>query len=117
MEDYDIQPSGEITYRDPETDISLPTGQSIGIFKFDNPMGLEAVGGNLYRSNTATGEPILNIDTENPSIVRTGFLESSNVQIVEEMVRLITAQRAYELNSKAIVTSDEMLQIANNIRR
>ena len=117
MANYEIQPSGEITYRDPETDISLPTGQFIGIFQFENPMGLEATGGNLYRSNTATGEPMLNMDTENPSVIRKGFLESSNVQVVEEMVKLITAQRAYELNSKAITTSDEMLQTANNIRR
>lgn len=117
MEDYEIQPSGEIMYRDPETDVLIPTGQYIGILKFDNPTGLEAVGGNLYRSNSATGEPILNMDTDNPSIVRSGFLESSNVQIVEEMVKLITAQRAYELNSKAIITSDEMLQAANNLRR
>jgi flagellar basal-body rod protein FlgG len=117
MQNYEIQPSGEITYKDPETGVSLPTGQFIGLFKFENPMGLEAVGSNLYRSNSATGEPILSIDTENPSTIRNYFLESSNVQIVEELVKLITAQRAYELNSKAITTSDEMLQTANNIRR
>lgn len=114
---YVIQPTGEITYKDPETGVSLPTGQFIGIFKFENPMALEAVGGNMYRSNAATGEPLMNIDSEEPSTIRTGFLEASNVQVVEEMVKLITAQRAYELNSKAITTSDEMLQTANNIRR
>ena len=80
-------------------------------------MGLEAIGGNLYRSNSATGEPLLDFETENPSTIRNYFLEASNVQVVEEMVKLITAQRAYELNSKAITTSDEMLQTANNIRR
>lgn len=117
MENYVIQASGEITYRDPETGEYLPTGQYIGIFKFDNPMGLEAMGGNLYRNNSATGEPISNFDSEDPSLVRSGFLESSNVQVVEEMVKLIVAQRAYELNSKAITTSDEMLQAANNLRR
>ncbi len=117
MANYEIQPSGEITTKDPETGVSLPTGQYIGLFKFDNPMGLEATGGNLYRSNSATGEAISDYETEDPSTIRNYFLESSNVKVVEEMVKLITAQRAYELNSKAITTSDEMLQTANNIRR
>jgi flagellar basal-body rod protein FlgG len=117
MENYEIQPSGEITLRDPETDVSLPTGQYIGLFQFENPQGLEAVGGNMYRSNSATGEALTDSETDSPSSIRNYFLESSNVQVVEEMVRLITAQRAYELNSKAITTSDEMLQTANNIRR
>ena len=97
--------------------VSLPTGQYIGLFQFENPMGLEAIGGNLYRSNSATGEPCLILKPRNPSTIRNYFLEASNVQVVEEMVKLITAQRAYELNSKAITTSDEMLQTANNIRR
>ncbi len=117
MANYEIQPSGEITFKDIETGVTLPTGQYIGLFQFENPMGLEAMGGNIYRSNTATGEALLDFETENPSTVRNYFLESSNVQVVEEMVKLITAQRAYELNSKAITTSDEMLQTANNIRR
>lgn len=117
MANYEIQPTGEITVKDPETGVSLPTGQYIGLFKFENPQGLEAAGGNLYRSNSATGEAIIDAETENPSTIRNYFLESSNVQVVEEMVKLITAQRAYELNSKAITTSDEMLQTANNIRR
>ena len=75
------------------------------------------MGGNLFVNNSASGEPIPDYETNNPSIIRTEFLEASNVQVVEEMVRLITAQRAYELNSKAITTSDEMLQTANNLRR
>lgn len=117
MDNYEIQPSGEITVKDPETGVTLPTGQFIGLFQFENAAGLEAIGGNLYSSNSATGEPLLDFETDKPSIIRNYFLESSNVQIVEEMVKLITAQRAYELNSKAITTSDEMLQTANNIRR
>ncbi len=117
MANYEIQPSGEITMKDPETGVTLPTGQYIGLYQFDNPLGLEATGGNLYRSNSATGEPLIDFETENPSTIHNYFLESSNVQVVEEMVKLITAQRAYELNSKAITTSDEMLQTANNIRR
>jgi flagellar basal-body rod protein FlgG, Gram-negative bacteria len=117
LDSLEIQPTGEITYRDPDTGTLVPTGQYIGLFQFDNVQGLEAVGGNLYAANTASGEPIPDYETANPSIIRTGFLESSNVQVVEEMVRLITAQRAYELNSKAITTSDEMLQEANNLMR
>lgn len=117
LENYEIQPSGEITVRDTDTDVILPTGQFVGLFQFQNPVALEAIGGNLYSSNSATGEPLMDFETQNPSLVRNYFLESSNVQVVDEMVKLITAQRAYELNSKAITTSDEMLQTANNIRR
>ncbi|HBR03811.1 MAG TPA: flagellar basal-body rod protein FlgG [Ruminiclostridium sp.] len=117
LDSYEIQPSGEIMYKDPETGIGLTTGQFIGLFQFENPQGLEAMGGNLYKSNGATGEAVLDSDTDSPSTIRNYFLESSNVQVVEEMVKLITAQRAYELNSKAITTSDEMLQTANNLRR
>ena len=117
LDDLQIQSTGEITYRDPETGIMMPTGQFIGLFQFENVQGLEAVGGNLFVNNSASGEPIPDYETNNPSIIRTEFLEASNVQVVEEMVRLITAQRAYELNSKAITTSDEMLQTANNLRR
>jgi len=117
LDDLQIQSTGEITYRDPETGITIPTGQYIGLFQFENVQGLEAVGGNLFVNNSASGEPIPDYETANPSIIRTEFLEASNVQVVEEMVRLITAQRAYELNSKAITTADEMLQTANNLRR
>lgn len=117
LQNIEIQDSGEITYRDPETGISMPTGQFIGLFQFENVQGLEAVGGNMYIANSASGEAIPDYETGNPSVIRTEFLEASNVQVVEEMVRLIIAQRAYELNSKAITTSDEMLQVANNLRR
>lgn len=117
LENIEIQPSGEITYKDPDTGINMSTGQYIGLFQFENVQGLEAVGGNMYRATSASGEAIPDEETTNPSIIRTGFLEASNVQVVEEMVKLITAQRAYELNSKAITTSDEMLQTANNLRR
>jgi flagellar basal-body rod protein FlgG len=49
--------------------------------------------------------------------MRQGYLEMSNVQVVDEMIRMITAQRAYEINSKAITTSDEMMQLVNNLKR
>lgn len=87
------------------------------LVKFANPEGLHIEGGNLYRVSDSSGEAI-EIDEDNvDTMVVQGYLEASNVQIVDEMVRMITAQRAYEINSKSITTSDEMLQIANNLKR
>ena len=83
--------------------------------RFVNPAGLEKQGKNLYLASVASGAA-LNVD-DNKDHIATGFLETSNVQAAEEMVKMIAAQRAYELNSKAITTSDEMLGIANNLRR
>ena len=85
--------------------------------KFVNPAGLHALGSNLYDETVASGTPILG----NPSStgfgnVLQGYLESSNVSIVQEMVKMIEAERAYELNSKAIQTADNMMQLANNIK-
>lgn len=90
---------------------------SLTIVTFANPAGLDSVGRNFYKETGASGEPI---DTDNDGSGGTiiqGFLEYSNVQIVEEMVKLIQAQRAYEINSKSIQTADEMLNTANNLRR
>lgn len=111
-----VSQNGEITYMD-EEGIAIPTGQFLGLAYFENRNGLEAVGRNLYKATQAAGEPILAMDSTQTSIIMQNFLEASNVKTVEEMVRLIVAQRAYELNSKAIQSSDEMLQIANNLRR
>jgi len=90
---------------------------SLSISTFVNPAGLESVGKNLYIVTEASGEAF---DTQNDGSggnILQGYLEYSNVQIVEEMVNLIQAQRAYEMNSKSIQTADEMLQMANNLRR
>lgn len=116
LEQMIVNELGEISYRD-EDGFIIPTGQRIGIFKFNNPQGLESVGGNMYAENTASGFAVLDEEIGEPSIIRQGYLEASNVQVVEEMVNLITAQRAYELNSKAITTADEMMGIANNLKR
>ena len=86
--------------------------------RFANPSGLRSLGGNLYEETAASGTP----ETGNPGeqgFGRTiqGYIETSNVNIVEEMVNLIIAQRAYEINSKSIQTSDEMLQNIANMKR
>ncbi|MCR5715437.1 MAG: flagellar hook-basal body protein [Lachnospiraceae bacterium] len=91
---------------------------TIGLWQFRNPSGLERVGNTLYQQTAASGAAI-NEATNNQvtkSRVNQGYLEGSNVEVANEMVNLITAQRAYELNSKAITTSDEMMQQANNLR-
>jgi flagellar basal-body rod protein FlgG len=89
----------------------------IDIVKFPNPQGLESIGGNLYRSTVASGEPIEADEPGANGRIMQGYIEGSNVQVVEEMVKLITAQRAYEINSKSVQAADEMLQMANNLRR
>jgi flagellar basal-body rod protein FlgG len=111
-----VAPNGELSYIDPNgTTVGL--GQKLGVVKFPNRYGLESLGGNMYAKNSATGEPVADADLGAPSAVNQGFIESSNVQVVEEMVKLIVAQRAYEINSKAIQSADEMLGMANNLRR
>lgn len=115
MKNISISYSGLITAEDAEGEIQeLGT---IKLVKFINPDGLEAMGRNLYKATVASGDEITMEEDGKTSSVLQGYLETSNVQIVDEMVRLITAQRAYEINSKAIQTSDEMLNIANNLRR
>ena len=91
---------------------------NIQLAKFVNPAGLESVGRSIYKATAASGPPI----TGTPGLngfgsLQQGFLEMSNVKVVEEMVNLITAQRAYEISSKVIQATDEMLNIASNLRR
>ena len=92
--------------------------EDIKLYSFPNPAGLYSMGRNLYRTTEASGE-----ETEGtPGLdgfgtIAQGYLEMSNVNVVEEMVGMIIAQRAYEVNSKAIQTADNMLQMANNLKR
>jgi len=90
----------------------------IEIVTFMNPAGLSAVGGNLYEQSEASGEPVYSVPGQDGTgnIVQ-GYLEKSNVDVVTEMINLIVAQRAYEINSKSIKTSDELLSITNNLKR
>lgn len=85
---------------------------------FANPAGLTRVGNNLYRPSSASGDAQTGGPGENGAgQLAAGYVEGSNVQIVEEMVRMILAQRAYEINSKAIQTADDMLSTTNNLKR
>lgn len=86
------------------------------LVKFPNPAGLDSLGKNMYKETMASGEAVESYQGDAGEVLQ-GFLETSNVQIVEEMIKMITAQRSYEINSKSIQTADEMLQMANNLRR
>lgn len=90
----------------------------IELARFVNPAGLTSIGRNLFKSTAASGQPMIGTPgLEGFGTIAQGFLEMSNVKVVEEMVNMIIAQRAYEVNSKAIQTSDDMLAIANNLKR
>lgn len=88
------------------------------IAAFPNPSGLTRVGQNLFMEGGNSGSPqVVNPGEAGTGTIQGGFLEASNVNVVEEMVRMITAQRAYEINSRAITTADEMLQVVNQLKR
>ncbi len=100
--------------------ISTPTEVgNIELARFINPSGLNPVGRNLYLVTNASGDAITGVPggTDGHGTLAQGFLEMSNVSVVEEMVAMIAAQRAYEINSKAIQTADQMLQTANSMKR
>jgi len=109
-----ISQGGQVTYQT----ASGNTTFQLTLARFANPSGLNSMGGNLYSENAASGPA----ETGQPNAqgfgsVMQGYTETSNVNIVEEMVNLIVAQRAYEVNSKAIQASDEMLQNINQLKR
>ena len=88
---------------------------TVQLADFVNPSGLQAVGENLYLESSASGAPTTGTPGLNGlGTVAQGYVESSNVNVVEELVNMIETQRAYEMNSKAISTSDQMLQYVTN---
>lgn len=90
----------------------------IELARFQNPAALNPMGGNLFEQTVSSGQPLIgNPGEEGIGVVRQGYLEGANVDVVQEMVNLISAQRAYEINSKMVTTSDDMLQLANNLKR
>lgn len=113
-----IDPEGRVSGRTASApDVSSQFGQ-INIHRFINPSGMLAVGGNVLRQTEASGPPITSTPGINGlGLLKQGFIERSNVQIVNELVSLIVAQRAYEVNSRTIQASDQMLSTATNIVR
>lgn len=109
---------GELFYPDENGDYKS-MGVAIGLWQFANPAGLQKEGGSLYDVTEASGGAITEATSKDlqKSTLKNKYLEGSNVQIADEMVNLIVAQRAYEMNSKVITTSDEMLQQANSLKR
>ncbi len=91
---------------------------TIELARFINPAGMHTIGRNLYVPTDASGDVVTGTAGEDGfGTIAQGYLEMSNVSVVDEMVNMIVAQRAYEINSKTIQTADDMLQMANNIKR
>ncbi len=112
-----INEEGLVSYYEPGADAPQEAGQ-IELVDFANPAGLESIGQNLYSETAASGDPLVGLPAqEGFGSINQKFLEESNVEVVDEMVNMIAAQRAYETNSKSIQASDEMLQQANQLRR
>ena len=116
-QDVQVSSDGVVRVRLQNEPEPLEIGR-IELAQFSNPAGLRSIGANLYEQTEASGEPQIGPPAEGGAgLLQQGFLEASNVDVVQEMVDLITAQRAYEMNSKMITTSEEMLQIANSMKR
>ena len=111
-----IDDDGTVTALRPGRTNADVVGQ-IQLARFSNPGGLRALGGNLYAPTRSSGDPqLLNPGTDGAGNVTQGFLEGSNVAVVNEMVDLIVSQRAYDMNSKVVQAADEMLKSATGLR-
>ena len=114
---FQVSETGEVTVRLANDNRPTRVGQ-LELFRFVNPAGLKAVGRNLFKETLASGPEIQGTPAlDGMGGLVQGFLETSNVKLVEEMVNMIVAQRAYESNSKAITTSDSMLGTAITMKR
>lgn len=112
-----VETDGTISVMQPGETQPTEIGK-LELAKFVNPSGLLSIGRNLYLETAASGEVVAgNPGEDGFGTISQGFLEMSNVNVVDEMVNMIAAQRAYEINSKAIQTSDDMLQTMNNLKR
>ena len=112
-----ISKEGQVTYRTAGTTAETDAGQ-ISAVRFPNNAGLRAVGQNLYTETTSSGSPTTgNFGADGYGQIAQGFLETSNVSVVEQVVNMITAQRAYEASSKGINAADEMTTQAINLKR
>ena len=112
-----FEPDGRVLAALPDETEPVEIGQ-LELVSFPNPGGLDPIGSNLYLASDRSGEAVPGMPGEDGyGMLAQGFLESSNVKLVEEMINLIIAQRAYEINSKVVQASDEMLAMSNNLRR
>lgn len=112
-----VSPDGVVSYLS-ENSTQFNTLGQLSLARFINPAGLRAEGNNLYQETPASGDAVFEVPGENNTgQVLQSHLESSNVDIVEEMVNMITAQRAYELNSKSVQTADSILSTSVNLKR
>ncbi|MBY0384172.1 flagellar basal-body rod protein FlgG [bacterium] len=111
-----INQEGQVSVLTTGSEVPQVIGQ-IELATFVNPTGLKAIGGNLFVATAASGDPAVGNPNQGPyGSIGQRELESSNVNIVEEMVNMITTQRAYETNSKVIQASDQMLQALTHLR-
>jgi flagellar basal-body rod protein FlgG len=115
--DISIDSQGSVSVTQPGATAPTVVG-TIQLATFQNEAGLQATGFNLFRETDASGTATVgNPQSDDRGSTQQGFIELSNVSVVEELVNLISAQRAYEVNSRTVQTADEMLQIANNMKR
>ncbi len=115
----EVDANGQLWYPDANNVLQQIPNMQLGLWQFQNPSGLYKIGDTLYQVTDASGAALneaTNAQLEK-SEVRQGYIEASNVQVADEMVNLIIAQRAYEMNSKAITTADTMMQEANELKR
>ncbi|MBO6146050.1 MAG: flagellar hook-basal body protein [Lachnospiraceae bacterium] len=115
----EVDATGQVMYPDAQNNPQPIAGLQIGMYQFQNPKGLVKEGDSLFSVTVASGQAMNEATNNNleKSVIRQGYLEGSNVQVADEMVNLIVAQRAYELNSKAITTTDSMMETANQLKR
>lgn len=116
-QEFTVSAGGMVTVRLQGDSTSSEIGQ-LEVARFINLAGLKALGNSLFVPTDASGEAIITLPgEEGTGTIQQGYVEASNVQIVDEMVNMITAQRAFEIVSKAIQVSEDMMQIANNLKR
>jgi flagellar basal-body rod protein FlgG len=112
--DVSISPGGTVTTQGAQGNQTF----QVNLVRFINPAGLQSLGRNLYRETGASGQAEQGNAAQNGfGSIAQNYLEMSNVKVVEEMVGMIVAQRAYEVNSKAVQAADEMMGQANNLKR
>jgi flagellar basal-body rod protein FlgG len=117
LQDLTITPDGRVQIKTARHPQAMEVGQ-MELVRFIAPTSLEPLGDGLFRATEAAGEPIVaRAGQDGVGSIRQGFLEGSNVKLVEEMVNLMVAQRAYEASVKVVQASDEMLGMVNNLRK